>query len=98
MLGKGMTEDELVLSGHEFEQAPRVGDGQGSLVYYNPWGHKESDMTKGLNLLKDRFTVGETLQCKLSSTLPKQEAGGFVVVVLFCFVFRNAYRVLMEWC
>ena len=25
MLGKGMTEDELVLSGHEFEQAP--GDG-----------------------------------------------------------------------
>ena len=61
-------------------------------------GFAESDMTKGLNLLKDRFTVGETLQCKLSSTLPKQEAGGFVVVVLFCFVFRNAYRVLMEWC
>ena len=32
-----MTEDEMVglhhsLDGHEFEQAPRVGDGQGSLV------------------------------------------------------------------
>ena len=27
--------------GHEFEQAPGVGDGQGSLVYCSPWGHKE---------------------------------------------------------
>ena len=32
-----MTEDEMVgwyhrLNGHEFEQAPRIGDGQGSLV------------------------------------------------------------------
>ena len=30
----------------EFEQAPRVGDGQGSLVFCSPWGHKESDMTE----------------------------------------------------
>ena len=42
---KGMTEDEMVgwhhqLDGHEFEQAPRVGDGQGSLVCCSPWGHK----------------------------------------------------------
>ena len=82
------------LDGHEFEQAPRV-DGQGSLVYSSPWGHKKSDMTKGLNLLKDRFTVGETLQCKLNSTLTKQEAGGFFC---FCFCFFNAYGVLMELC
>ena len=34
--------------GHEFEQAPGVGDGQGSLAYYRPWGHKESDMTEQL--------------------------------------------------
>ena len=27
----------------EFEQVPGVGDGQGSLVYCSPWGHKESD-------------------------------------------------------
>ena len=26
------------LDGHEFEQALGVGDGQGSLVCYNPWG------------------------------------------------------------
>ena len=42
---KGMTEDEMVgwhhrLNGHEFEQALRVGDRQGSLAYYNPWGSK----------------------------------------------------------
>ena len=31
------------LNGHEFEQVPGVSDGQGSLVSYSPWGHKESD-------------------------------------------------------
>ena len=46
---KGMTEDEMVgwhhrLDGHEFEQAPGVGDGQGSVVCGSPWGHRESDM------------------------------------------------------
>ena len=49
-----MTEDEMVgwhhrLDAHEFEQALGVGDGQGSLVYCNPWGHNESDMTERLN-------------------------------------------------
>ena len=38
---KGMTEDEMVgwhlqLDGHEFEQAPGVGDGQGSLACCSP--------------------------------------------------------------
>ena len=51
---KGMTEDEMVglhhwLDGNEFEHALAVGDGQGSLVYCSPWGHKESDMTEWLN-------------------------------------------------
>ena len=37
-----MTEDEMVglyhrLDGHEFEQVPGVGDGQGSLACCNPW-------------------------------------------------------------
>ena len=34
------------LDGHEFEHAPGVGDGQGSLLCCSPWGHKESDMTE----------------------------------------------------
>ena len=51
---KEVTEDEMVawhhrLSGHEFEQVPGVGDGQGSLVCCSPWGLKESDMTEQLN-------------------------------------------------
>ena len=51
---KGMTGDEMVvwhhqLDGHEFEQAPSVGDGQGSLMYCSPWGCKESDTTEWLN-------------------------------------------------
>ena len=64
MLGKtegrrrrGLTEDEMVgghyqLDGHEFEQAPGAGDGQGSLACCSPWGHKESDMAEQLNLLR----------------------------------------------
>ena len=49
-----MTEDEMVgwhhqLCGHEFEQALTVGDGQGSLVCYSPWVHKELDTTEQLN-------------------------------------------------
>ena len=51
---KGMTEDEMVgchhrLEGHEYEQAPGVGDGQGSLACCSPWGDKESDTTEWLN-------------------------------------------------
>ena len=46
-----MTEDEMVgwhrqLNGHEFEQAPGDGEGQGSLACSSPRGHKESDMTE----------------------------------------------------
>ena len=34
------------LDGHEFEQAPGVGDGQGGLACCSPWGCKESDTTE----------------------------------------------------
>ena len=42
---KGMTEDKMVgcyhqHNGHEFEQAPRDGEGQGSLACCSPWGHR----------------------------------------------------------
>ena len=36
------------LNGHEFEEAPAVGDGQGSLVCCSLWGRKESDRTEQL--------------------------------------------------
>ena len=49
-----MTEDEMVgwyhrLDEHEFEQAPRDGEGQGGLACYSPRGRKELDMNEGLN-------------------------------------------------
>jgi len=31
---------------NEFEQAPGVDDGQGSLACYSPWARKESDTTE----------------------------------------------------
>ena len=51
---KWKTEDEMArcyhrLDGHEFEWAPGVGDGQGSLVCCSSWGHKESDKNELLN-------------------------------------------------
>ena len=36
-----------LLNGHEFEQAPGVGDGQGSLACYSPW------LTKSQTRLSD---------------------------------------------
>ena len=52
------------LNEHEFEQAPGVGDGQGSLVCCSPWGLKESDTTERLNWLiliaDSRCCIAET--------------------------------------
>ena len=47
---KGVTEGEMVgwhhrLNGHEFEQAPGVVGGQGSLACCSPWGCTELDTT-----------------------------------------------------
>ena len=49
-----MTEDKMVgwyhpVNGHEFEQAPGDGEGQGSLACCSPWGCKELDTTEKLN-------------------------------------------------
>ena len=62
---KGTTEDEIVgwhhwLDGNEFEQAPGIGDRQGSLTCCSPWGHKESDTSEWLNNNKvnRRLTMG----------------------------------------
>ena len=51
---KRPTEDEMVgwhhrLNGHEFEETPGVGNGQGSLACCSPWGCKDLDTTEWLN-------------------------------------------------
>ena len=57
---KGTVEDEMAgwhhqYNGHEFEQIPGVGDGQGGLACCSPWGFKESDTTERLNDNKSSF-------------------------------------------
>ena len=63
------------LSGHDFEQVPGDGEGQGSLVCSSPWGHKELDMTEPLNNSKveSHCTVsvcgGYTCDCLISFSI-----------------------------
>ena len=49
-----MREDEMVgwhhrLDGHEFEQVPGDGEGQGSLACCSPWGQKKLDTSPEIN-------------------------------------------------
>ena len=58
------------LDGREFEQAPGVGDGWGSLACCSPWGHKESDTTERLNNNKRKQGEAGKHEIKGSSSLP----------------------------
>ena len=65
---KRMTEDEVLgwhhwLDGHEFEQSPGVGDGQGSLACCSPFSHKELDATERLNWLTNWSVFEAYLAC-----------------------------------
>ena len=68
---KGLTEDEMVrwhhwLNGCEFEQALAIGDRQGSLAWWNPWGCKELDTTERLNWTELNWTeLFERLKVKM---------------------------------
>ena len=51
---KQVSEDQMAgqhhwCNEHELGQTPGDGEGQGGLVYYSPWGHKELDTTGWLN-------------------------------------------------
>ena len=70
-----MTEGEMVgqhrrLNGHDFEQFPGLGDGQGSLACCSPWGCKELDMTE---LLNNNKTRSEELEVR--KTWPETRSG-----------------------
>ena len=49
------------LNGHEYEQTLRDSEGQGSLAWHSPSGHKESDMTEWLNNSKHTFLLLSSL-------------------------------------
>ena len=64
---KGMTEDEMVgwhhwINGHEFEQAPGVGEGQGSLACCS-WARKDLDTTERLNWTDHIFAIINDIIC-----------------------------------
>jgi len=67
---KGVAEGKMVgwhhrLNGHAFEQAPVDGEGQGSLAYCSPQGHKESDTTERLN---NRLNPGQRTRFHMRQT------------------------------
>ena len=53
------------LDGHEFEQAPGVGDGQGSLACCGSWGRKESDTAERLNGTEHWESFGKVWEFQL---------------------------------
>ena len=70
---KGTTEDEMVgwhhqLNGHEFEQAPGVGEGLGSLACCSPWGHSvRHDWVTEL-ILRERSQTAKDKYCMVPLT------------------------------
>ena len=73
------------LNGHEFEQAPGVGDGQGSLPCCSPWGCKESDMTELKNI--PQFVVIHTVKDTHYTKVIVNEADVDVFVEFPCFLY-----------
>ena len=47
--GRRMRGLDGIINGHEFEQTPGDGEGQGSLACCSPWGSKEANATEQLN-------------------------------------------------
>ena len=82
-----MMEDEMFgwhhqLNGHEFEQTPGDGVGQGSLVCCSSWGCKELDTTERLN----------TNSSPISVSLLKYRFRQFSLIFLFLKIFKNLFK------
>ena len=75
---KGTTEDEMVgwshrLNGHEFEQTPGYGEGQGSLVCCSPWRCRvRHDWPNKLNVSKNvsMFQISQESHADFHITFP----------------------------
>ena len=84
------------LNGHEFEQAPGVGDGQGSLECCSPWGYKESDMTDRLNnKYPEVFLFTAYNQIVLSNHLKKdlqKKLNDYKNAAVLCSVVSTSFR------
>ena len=94
---KGVIEDEMVawyhqFNGHEFEQTVRDSERQGNLACWSPWGHKELDMTEGLNNsrltlfdLWTNWTYEPALRTKLIYTEGTYYSSFLFIPTLYCY-------------
>ena len=105
---KGTT-DKMVgwhhwLNGHEFEQAPGVGEGRRSLTWCSPRGHKESDMAEHQNNNKLYLLNANPLTLVLLSTMDTEgdvnEHKNYVArcTCLLKFSFEIIYKVTSILC
>ena len=74
------------LDGHEFEQAPGVGEGQGNLSYCSPWSRKELDVNE-LNMHLSFLHAFHGLIAHFHLVLNNIPLSGCTTV--FCFFFLN---------
>ena len=100
-------------NGHDFEQIPGDGKGQGRLVCCSPWGHKVSDMTQRLHPLcvgwwiLIHFTTREVLLQILRKHSCSLECSGtftqYIVtkrISFLCITFysmQSIYQILFIW-
>ena len=63
------------LNGHEFEQTLGGSEGQRSLAWCSPWGHKESDKVERLNKSNNKHTNSSLMgQCSVCLSKQAQHA------------------------
>ena len=94
---KGMTEDETVgchhwLTGYEFEQTPGNSEGQGSLVWCSPWGHRvghdlTTEQQQHWQLSVQSIVVLHWLSCEslIGWALAREEEKVFLLVIGLCY-------------
>ena len=84
---RGTTKNEMIgwhhqLKGHESEQTPGDGEGQGSLARCSPWGHKE------LNTLSNWTIITGMVRFKSNILLfifcLSHSSGSFLLLFCFC--------------
>ena len=93
----GTTEDEMVgwhrwLDGHEFKQSLGDGEGHRGLACFNPWGHKELDMTEWVNWTELK---GYNKILRLSSMFFSKENS--ITKILFVRKARNYCHLFWKW-
>ena len=83
-----MSGDEMLgwhygLNGHEFEKVLGDGEGQGSLAFCSPWGHKESETIERLNNNNNPSCLSSTIFLNYVTTIfTKINVKSYVTVLI----------------